>query len=50
MFFLLQKPTHPVYNIDVDAVVKAGRYFNSLPIPNLEEGQGDAARMIEEIE
>lgn len=32
-FSFVQKPTHPVFNIGIEAVTHASLYFEKLPVP-----------------
>ena len=43
LFFSLQQPTHPVYNIGPDKVIQATMYFLHKPVPGFEEQEDEAS-------
>lgn len=42
LFFSLQQPTHPVYNIGPDKVIQATMHFLQKPVPGSEEQEDEA--------
>lgn len=42
LFFCLQQPTHPVYNIGPDKVIQATMHFLQKPVPGFEEHEDEA--------